>query len=502
MSTLTCGIDGSTGQEIIDEINRQSLLFRGNLWSGAVSYQAGDVQSYNDQLHVALVPSIGLIPPDNPASWSVILSAGHERGGVTWRSGIAYVVGYIVGYLSKAYLCVQATGTVMPGNDPDYWKELAFDADLSALDIAFTSHEADVANPHTVTKSQVGLGSADNTTDLNKPISIATQAALDDLADSDDLAAHVADLNNPHVVSKTQVGLGDVDNTSDVVKPISTATQTALDTKMDDSQADDYYLKTDYIEDNSGGSPAGKPIVLNSSGQVDPSFIETNAFRPVAPWTPVPGNEYPDSTGANHGDFWWIEEVTDPYTFVDAGDLQGRQIRNGDFMVWGTEGWGIMIGEMNPLLYYKLDGSLPVSAAFNGGGFPISLIADGTADTDAVTISQHNTKNTSQDDAITLNTAKVTGADRLLKAGDLMDGDFEVAYTGSLSILDTFSIVHTLFTYPDGNMNPTFGQTGQAIDCQGSLRFYALPECSLVPSSLASLVNKKYVIDSLRIGEY
>lgn len=41
---------------------------------------------------------------------------------------------------------------------------------------------------------------------------------------------------NPHNVSKTDVGLGNVDNTSDANKPISTATQTALDSKLDDTQ--------------------------------------------------------------------------------------------------------------------------------------------------------------------------------------------------------------------------------------------------------------------------
>ena len=40
-------------------------------------------------------------------------------------------------------------------------------------------HEADLANPHTVTKAQVGLGSADNTSDANKPVSTAQQAAID-----------------------------------------------------------------------------------------------------------------------------------------------------------------------------------------------------------------------------------------------------------------------------------------------------------------------------------
>lgn len=41
------------------------------------------------------------------------------------------------------------------------------------------AHEADLNNPHSVTKIQIGLGNCDNTADLDKPISIATQAALD-----------------------------------------------------------------------------------------------------------------------------------------------------------------------------------------------------------------------------------------------------------------------------------------------------------------------------------
>lgn len=44
-----------------------------------------------------------------------------------------------------------------------------------------------------------------------------------------DLAAHEANTSNPHSVTKAQVGLSNVDNTSDANKPISTATQTALD---------------------------------------------------------------------------------------------------------------------------------------------------------------------------------------------------------------------------------------------------------------------------------
>lgn len=52
-------------------------------------------------------------------------------------------------------------------------------SDITQVAADLATHESDLANPHVVTKTQVGLGNCDNTSDLNKPISIATQAALD-----------------------------------------------------------------------------------------------------------------------------------------------------------------------------------------------------------------------------------------------------------------------------------------------------------------------------------
>ena len=47
------------------------------------------------------------------------------------------------------------------------------------------------------------------------------------------VAPHIADTANPHAVTKAQVGLGNVDDTADADKPVSTAQQTALDLKAD-----------------------------------------------------------------------------------------------------------------------------------------------------------------------------------------------------------------------------------------------------------------------------
>lgn len=58
---------------------------------------------------------------------------------------------------------------------------------------------------------------------------------------SGDFTAHTSNTSNPHSVTKAQVGLGNVDNTADADKPISTATQTALDGKVnnDDTRLSD-----------------------------------------------------------------------------------------------------------------------------------------------------------------------------------------------------------------------------------------------------------------------
>ena len=57
-----------------------------------------------------------------------------------------------------------------------------------------------------LSKSDVGLGNVDNTSDANKPISTATQTALDAKANASDLTSHTGNKNNPHGVTAAQVG--------------------------------------------------------------------------------------------------------------------------------------------------------------------------------------------------------------------------------------------------------------------------------------------------------
>lgn len=99
-----------------------------------------------------------------------------------------------------------------------------------------TTHTGNTTNPHSVTKAQVGLGSVDNTTDAAKPISNAMVTALAGKVSAATLTTHTDDANNPHSVTKSQVGLFNVNNTSDNDKPVSSAMVTALAGKVDDAQ--------------------------------------------------------------------------------------------------------------------------------------------------------------------------------------------------------------------------------------------------------------------------
>lgn len=81
------------------------------------------------------------------------------------------------------------------------------------------------------TTSQAGLMSSSDKTKLD---GLKDQAGITSDIDAvqTNLETHINNKSNPHKVTKDQVGLGNVDNTSDANKPISNATQTALNGKF------------------------------------------------------------------------------------------------------------------------------------------------------------------------------------------------------------------------------------------------------------------------------
>ena len=99
--------------------------------------------------------------------------------------------------------------------------------ELQTLSGNLSSHVDNKENPHEVTKAQVGLGNVDNTSDADKPVSTATQTALDEkVSKTTKINGHALDTDI--TILKSDIGLGNVDNTSDLDKPVSTAQQEAI----------------------------------------------------------------------------------------------------------------------------------------------------------------------------------------------------------------------------------------------------------------------------------
>lgn len=101
----------------------------------------------------------------------------------------------------------------------------------------FTSTNSDSEDSHIInaaTTSQAGVMTSADKTKLN---GLKDQAGITSDIDAvqTNLETHINNKSNPHEITKAQVGLSEVDNTSDANKPISNATQNALNSKFNAS---------------------------------------------------------------------------------------------------------------------------------------------------------------------------------------------------------------------------------------------------------------------------
>lgn len=135
-------------------------------------------------------------------------------------------------------------------DDPDYWvsavnktADVVTSVSLNKLETQKTDltpydqHIANTSNPHSVTKSQVGLGNVDNTSDLNKPISNAVQNALNGKISE---GANISLLNNNlHFVTASDLpeSTSELTNNGDGSSPF--ATQAYVSAYHDSTKAND-----------------------------------------------------------------------------------------------------------------------------------------------------------------------------------------------------------------------------------------------------------------------
>ena len=180
-----------------------------NLGSGSITYGVGDYVIYN---------------------------------GSTWeKSDSTDAVASVNGYTGVVSLIKSDVGLSAVDNTADADKPIST-ATQTALDAKEPTISAGTTGQYlrgdkswaTLNKSAVGLGSADNTADLDKPISNATQTALDGKEPSvtgGTTSQYYRGDKTFQTLDKSAVGLSAVENTADADKPISTATATALSGK-------------------------------------------------------------------------------------------------------------------------------------------------------------------------------------------------------------------------------------------------------------------------------
>lgn len=89
-------------------------------------------------------------------------------------------------------------------------------SDVTALETKVNNHIANKSNPHAVTKTQVGLGNVNNTSDADKPVSTAQAATIADAkaagtAAQTSINNHAGRKDNPHTVTRAQLGLATTD---------------------------------------------------------------------------------------------------------------------------------------------------------------------------------------------------------------------------------------------------------------------------------------------------
>ena len=153
-------------------------------------------------------------------------------------------------------------------------------------------HKTDKTNPHGVTKAQVGLGNVPNVSTNDQTPIYTVPTANAELVSGEKLGtafgkiaravasliAYIANKSNPHSVTKAQVGLGNADNTSDVNKPISSATQTALNGKSDKA----HKHKTADISDMPSALPADGGNADTVDGKHANDFAASNHTHTAA----------------------------------------------------------------------------------------------------------------------------------------------------------------------------------------------------------------------------
>ena len=146
----------------------------------------------------------------------------------------------------------------------------------------------------------------------------------------DSLDTHIADKANPHNVTKAQVGLGNVDNTADIDKPVSNAAKAYID-QQDALKADS---ATTYSK-----SEVDTKVSAVSSGYIGAFATLSELESKTGMTTGQVAKVMNDSDTAKNGDYHydgssWVkgyDALTDAKAYADANPLFKKvQLKDGD----------------------------------------------------------------------------------------------------------------------------------------------------------------------------
>jgi len=236
----------------------------------------------------------GDVWPEGPA-WADWLN---WKGAYDWWA--SYVISDAVSYNWSSYIAIADWSWNLP-TDTNFWNLLAekwADWDWSG-DMLKSTYD-----PNTI---EADAFSMDNMVETSTK-KILSDTERTDIANN---KTHTTDTTNPHSVTQAQVGLGNVDNTADLDKPISTATQSALDWKEDSFTKNTAFNKNFW-------TAAGDVL----EGNTDVGIVGTKAVDEtnLADWNAIQYDEaswkyksVPFPTGWGLG---WIETVLLPWVQV------------------------------------------------------------------------------------------------------------------------------------------------------------------------------------------
>jgi hypothetical protein len=197
------------GQRVLEANSTTNLAEGTNLYftntrvytKAKAAFKAGSNTSitFDDALQTITIASQGNVQSVNTKTGAVVLTTTDISEGTNEYFTAARVRAVVLTGISLV------TNAVISATDSVLVAFGKLQAQITANLSTLTSHTSDTSNPHATTKAQVGLGNADNTSDANKPVSTATQTALNAKQDTLVSGTNIKTINGTSVL-----GSGDI----------------------------------------------------------------------------------------------------------------------------------------------------------------------------------------------------------------------------------------------------------------------------------------------------